>query len=58
MRNEPIDFIGVRYAVDYRNVEETILPLARERKIGVVAYFPFGGNIGPEYAFRAACSGA
>ena len=42
MRNEPIDFIGVHYAVDKRNVEEKLLPLARERKIGVVAYFPFG----------------
>jgi aryl-alcohol dehydrogenase-like predicted oxidoreductase len=47
MRNEPIDFVGVRYAVDTRKVEETILPLALERKIGVMAYFPFGGNIGP-----------
>ena len=47
MRNEPIDFVGVRYAVDNRKVEETILPLAQERKIGVLAYFPFGGNVGP-----------
>jgi len=47
MRNEPIDFIGVDYAVDNRGVEQTILPLARERKIGVLAYFPMGGNIGP-----------
>ena len=47
MRNEPIDFVGVRYAIDSRKVEETILPLAQERKIGVLAYFPFGGNIGP-----------
>lgn len=42
MRNEPIDFIGVDYAVDNRNVEERILPLALERKIGVLAYAPFG----------------
>jgi aryl-alcohol dehydrogenase-like predicted oxidoreductase len=48
MRNEPIDFIGVDYAVDNRGVEQTILPLARERKIGVLAYFPMGGNIGPD----------
>jgi aryl-alcohol dehydrogenase-like predicted oxidoreductase len=48
MRNEPIDFVGVRYTVDSRKVEETILPLAQERKIGVLAYFPFGGNIGPD----------
>ena len=47
MRDEPIDFVGVRYAVDNRKVEETTLPLAQERKIGVLAYFPFGGNIGP-----------
>lgn len=42
MRNEPIDFIGVDYAVDGREVEDTILPLAQERKIGVLAYAPFG----------------
>jgi aryl-alcohol dehydrogenase-like predicted oxidoreductase len=42
MRNEPLDFIGVDYAVDNREVEATILPLARERKIGVLAYVPFG----------------
>jgi hypothetical protein len=54
MRNEPIDFIGVHYtiasAASYpianRAVEETILPLAQERKIGVIAYFPFGGANG------------
>ncbi len=42
MRDEPLDFIGVDYAIDNRNVEETILPLARERKIGVLVYEPFG----------------
>ncbi len=42
MRNEPLDFIGVDYAVDNRSVEETVLPLAMERKIGVLAYAPFG----------------
>jgi aryl-alcohol dehydrogenase-like predicted oxidoreductase len=42
MRNEPLDFIGIDYAVDNRNVEETILPLALERKIGVLVYVPFG----------------
>jgi aryl-alcohol dehydrogenase-like predicted oxidoreductase len=48
MRSEPIDFIGVDYAIDNRNVEQTILPLAQQRKIGVLANFPFGGNMGPE----------
>jgi aryl-alcohol dehydrogenase-like predicted oxidoreductase len=42
MRNEPLDFIGVDYAIDNREVETTILPLARERKIGVLVYAPFG----------------
>lgn len=42
MRNEPIDFIGIDYAIDNREVETTILPLAIERKIGVLVYAPFG----------------
>ena len=42
MRNEPLDFIGVDYAIDNREAETTILPLARERKIGVLVYAPFG----------------
>jgi aryl-alcohol dehydrogenase-like predicted oxidoreductase len=42
MRKEPLDFIGIDYAVDAREVEGTILPLAQERKIAVMAYQPFG----------------
>jgi aryl-alcohol dehydrogenase-like predicted oxidoreductase len=42
MRNEPIDFIGIDYAVDNRSVEESVLPLAAERNIGVLVYAPFG----------------
>jgi aryl-alcohol dehydrogenase-like predicted oxidoreductase len=42
MREEPLDFIGVDYAVDNRSVEETILPLALERRIAVMVYVPFG----------------
>jgi aryl-alcohol dehydrogenase-like predicted oxidoreductase len=42
MRREPLDFIGVDYAIDAREIEETILPLAQERKIGVLSYQPFG----------------
>lgn len=42
MRNEPVDFIGIGYAVDNREAEATILPLAIERKIGVLVYQPFG----------------
>ena len=46
MKREPLDFIGIDYAVDNREVETTILPLAQERKIGVMAFFPFGNNGG------------
>jgi len=42
MKNEPLDFIGVDYAIDNREVEKTILPLARDRKMGVFIYAPFG----------------
>ena len=42
MRNEPIDFIGVDYAIDNRDIEDTILPLAQDRGIGVLVYLPFG----------------
>ncbi len=47
MRNEPIDFIGLHYAVDVRQAEETFLPLAQERKIAVMAFYPFGGSDTP-----------
>ena len=47
MRNEPIDFIGIDYDIGNRaRVEDTILPLAQERKIGVMAFFPLGNNSG------------
>ena len=42
MRNEPIDFIGIDYAVDNREVEQQILPLAQDRGIAVMVYMPFG----------------
>lgn len=42
MRAEPLDFIGVDYAVDNRTMEERIFPLAQERGIGVLIYAPFG----------------
>ena len=41
MRTQPIDFVGIDYAVDSRAAEEVILPLALERGIGVLAYQPF-----------------
>lgn len=41
MRSEPIDFVATDYAVGWRGVEQKILPLALERKIAFMAYFPF-----------------
>ena len=42
MQSEPIDFIGTDYAIDNRDAERSILPLARERGIAVLVYAPFG----------------
>jgi hypothetical protein len=41
LRDEPIDFVATDYSVGDRRVEEAILPLAQERKVGFLAYFPF-----------------
>jgi aryl-alcohol dehydrogenase-like predicted oxidoreductase len=42
MRDYPIDFIGIDYAIDNRVAEERIFPLALDREIGVLVYLPFG----------------
>jgi aryl-alcohol dehydrogenase-like predicted oxidoreductase len=42
MREEPLDFIGVDYAVDNTESAEMILPLAQDRGIAVLVYVPFG----------------
>ena len=42
MREEPVDFIGVDYAVDNLVSAEAILPLAQELGIAVLGYIPFG----------------
>jgi aryl-alcohol dehydrogenase-like predicted oxidoreductase len=41
IRNEQVDVVATDYSVGDRRAEETILPLALERKIAFMAYFPF-----------------
>ncbi|HEX5420974.1 MAG TPA: aldo/keto reductase [Gammaproteobacteria bacterium] len=59
IRKEPLDFIGVDYAVDNLSAEKKILPLAQEKGIAVLGYMPFGrtrlwnrvaGHTVPEWA--------
>jgi aryl-alcohol dehydrogenase-like predicted oxidoreductase len=42
MRSEPLDFIGIDYAIDNRSIEERILPLAADHGIATMIYMPFG----------------
>jgi aryl-alcohol dehydrogenase-like predicted oxidoreductase len=42
MRNEPLDFIGIDYAVDNTTAAETVFPVAIDRGIAVLGYAPTG----------------
>lgn len=43
MRNLPLDFVGVDYAVDnWQDCEERMFPIAQDRGIAVMVYMPFG----------------
>jgi aryl-alcohol dehydrogenase-like predicted oxidoreductase len=42
LRTQRMDFIEVDYAIDNREVEQRILPLAQERAVAVLAALPFG----------------
>jgi len=44
MENEPLDFVQLTYNVLDREVEERLLPLARERGIAVMVNRPFQGG--------------
>jgi aryl-alcohol dehydrogenase-like predicted oxidoreductase len=44
MREEPIDFIQFTYNLNDREAEERLLPMAAERKIGVIINRPFDGG--------------
>ena len=42
MKTEPLDFIQVDYALDNRNADQRILPLAADRGMAVMINLPFG----------------
>lgn len=42
LRNEPMDFVQVDYAIDNREVEDRILPLALDQGVAVLTALPFG----------------
>lgn len=42
IRDEPIDFVGLDYAVDNRGAADMLLPLAQDHGVGVLVYLPFG----------------
>jgi aryl-alcohol dehydrogenase-like predicted oxidoreductase len=42
MRTEPLDFIGIDYAVDNTSAADELFPIARDRGIAVMVYMPFG----------------
>jgi aryl-alcohol dehydrogenase-like predicted oxidoreductase len=44
MRRYPLDFIQVDYSIANRGAADEILPLAQERKMGVLINVPFGGR--------------
>jgi aryl-alcohol dehydrogenase-like predicted oxidoreductase len=41
MNTEQVDFVGTDYMAGWRGVEEKLLPLALEKKVAFMAYFPF-----------------
>ncbi len=53
MRSEPIDFVQVNYSLSDRAAEASLLPLAAERGIAVLANRPFGkGKLVPRLSQR------
>ena len=42
LREQRMDFVQVDYAIDNREVEQRILPLAQERGVAVITALPFG----------------
>ncbi|MGJ3241524.1 MAG: aldo/keto reductase [Opitutales bacterium] len=44
MKTEPLDFVQLTYNIARRSVENSLLPLARDRGIAVIANRPYGGG--------------
>ncbi len=44
MRDYPVDFVQINYALDDRAAEQRLLPLAQELGIGVIVNYPLGGG--------------
>ena len=44
LKAEPFDFLQINYAIDDREAEKRILPLARDKGIAVLCNRPFGGG--------------
>jgi aryl-alcohol dehydrogenase-like predicted oxidoreductase len=46
LRKYPLDFVQVDYSLDNRDAAQTLLPLAQEKRVAVLANVPFGfGNL-------------
>ena len=44
LRAERLDFLQINYALDDREAERRLLPLAAERGVAVIVNMPFGGG--------------
>jgi len=44
LRSEKLDFLQINYALDDREAERRLLPLAAERGVAVIVNMPFGGG--------------
>jgi len=44
LRGEELDFVQLNYAIDDRNAERELLPLAADRGVAVIVNLPFGGG--------------
>ncbi len=42
IRDEPLDFVGLDYAVDNHGAADSLIPLAQDNGVAVMVYLPFG----------------